>query len=103
MQRDIDLIVTRVKRECPKLIVQQLKVSHPGADDDGLWFFLNPDSSFEVQLESPKGMCPFLIETPEYDGREVALTVDAALATLRSWLHLQCYEKALDKNSLEYD
>ena len=33
----------------PTVRVRQLEVSHPRADDDGLWFFQSPDSEAEVQ------------------------------------------------------
>ena len=58
--RDIEQISQRIISICPTMKIRQLEVSHPGADDDGLWFFTWPGSNFEVQIESPNGMCPFL-------------------------------------------
>lgn len=63
MSRDIDHIIERLKAEMPGVQIRQLQVSHPGADDDGLWFVTMPGRSPEVQLESPRGSCPFLIES----------------------------------------
>jgi hypothetical protein len=67
--RDVDRIIQLVKDICPALEVKQLRVLHPGADDDGLWYFDQPASKFQVQIESPEGMCPFLVETDENDDR----------------------------------
>ena len=88
MSRDIDTIVERMREIEPTINVEQLKVKF-AADDDGIWFFNHPDSQFEVQLESPYGRCPFLIETCEHDERIYAQTVDEAIEVLKSWLHLK--------------
>lgn len=88
MIRDVDTIIERMHTEYPTLQVEQLRVTHPGADDDGLWFFRHPDCEFEVQIESPYGVCPFLIETMEHDERVEARTVEDVIATLKKWLHL---------------
>ena len=68
--------------------IRQLEVSHPGADDDGLWFFTWPGSNFEVQIESPNGMCPFLIETDESDARFTSSSVEETVKMLVKLLHL---------------
>jgi hypothetical protein len=77
--------------------VQQLRVSHPGADDDGLWYFGQPASEFQVQIESPDGMCPFRVETDENDerltGRSVEETVEqdrhSTLTKITKGLHVE--------------
>jgi hypothetical protein len=46
--RDIDQIIQLMMNRFPAAKIQQLKVLHPGADDDGLWFFKQPASEFEV-------------------------------------------------------
>lgn len=43
--------------------MERLRVLHPGADDDGLWFFRLPPYPDELQLESPSGECPFALES----------------------------------------
>jgi len=86
--RDVDKIIELVRAICPAVEVQQLKVSHPGADDDGLWFFDQPESPFQVQIESTTGMCPFLIETDETNSRFTANSVEEVVETLSSLLHL---------------
>jgi hypothetical protein len=85
---DVERIIERVREICPAVTIHQLKVLHPGADDDGLWFFSKPESSFEVQIESASGMCPFLIETDESGTRYTAGSVEEAVKTLSTLLHL---------------
>jgi hypothetical protein len=87
MPRDIDRIIESLKREFPAVQVTQLQVTHP-ADDDGLWFINVPGKSRKIQIESPDGNCPFLIE---FDGSTKQLhgkTVDDVLAKFRI-LHTQ--------------
>jgi len=86
--RDVDKIIELVREMYPGVRVEQLKVSHPGADDDGLWFFDQPESPFQVQIESSTGMCPFMIETDETDARFTVTTVEAAVQRLSDLLHL---------------
>jgi hypothetical protein len=87
--RDIDQIIQSLMKICPAVKVRQLEVSHPGADDDGIWFFKQPGSEFEIQLESPKGMCPFLVETDENDARLTANSTEEAVSILVQLLHLE--------------
>ena len=63
MTRDIDQIIELLRKEIPGVQITQLQVSHPGADDDGLWFIKVPGRSGEVQIESSSGTCPFVIES----------------------------------------
>jgi hypothetical protein len=86
--RDIDQIIHSIVNICPTVTVRQLNVSHPGADDDGLWFFNWPGSEFEVQIESSNGICPFLIETDENDARLTAKSIDETVEILTKLLHL---------------
>lgn len=72
----------------PTVRVEQLKVKFPGADDDGLWFFTHPGSSFEVQFESSTGMYPFLVESNENDERIHVHNLNEALAVLAQRLRL---------------
>jgi hypothetical protein len=86
--RDIDQITRLILNACPTVRVRQLSVSHPGADDDGIWFFNRPDSEFEVQAESPNGMCPFLIETDKSDTRVTANCIEEAVAIIANLLRM---------------
>lgn len=62
MPRDIDIVIERVRSEHPAIVVEQLKVAHPKADDNGLWFFRLPPDKKEIQVESSTGSAPFVIE-----------------------------------------
>jgi len=90
--RDVDKIISLVLATGPEVKVKQLKVLHPGADDDGLWFFNQPESPFEVQIESSNGMCPFLIETDETDARFSGNSVEEVVQILSALLHLSKIE-----------
>ena len=85
---DVERIIELIMNACPAVEVRQFKVLHSGRDDDGLWFFSQPESPFEVQIESPHGMCPFLIETDESDERFTAQSVDETVRILSGLLHL---------------
>ena len=86
--RDIEILVQSFNTIYPTVKVRQLEVSHPGADDDGLWFFQEPSTEVEVQVESSTGMLPFLIETDETDVRFTVTTVDQTIETLARLLRL---------------
>ncbi len=87
--RDVDQIIQSIIKRCPTARVRQLKVSHPGADDDGIWFFEWPGCEFEVQIESSEGMCPFLVETDENDARLTGKSIDGTIEILTKLLHLE--------------
>jgi hypothetical protein len=65
MSRDIDVIIARVYAKHPDAVVAQLKVSHPGVDDDGVWTFHLPTHPKGIQIESSTGCVPFLVETDD--------------------------------------
>jgi hypothetical protein len=82
--RDIETIVTIVKAALPRVACEQLKGTHP-ADDDGLWFFSTPDSKNQVQIESPTGMCPFLVEGDGLGQTARCSTVESTAETVIRW------------------
>ena len=88
MCRDIDQVIERLKAELPGCQVSQLKVSHPGADDDGLWFVTIPALDGTVNVESSSGACPFLIESDFNTERHQSLSEDDAVATVKRLLLL---------------
>lgn len=87
MLRDVDAIIERIQGKYPIVSVHQLQAKHKN-DDDGLWFFRQPNSRFDVQIESSSGNCPFLIETSEHDARVTALSISETISVLEQWLHL---------------
>ncbi len=87
MARDIDQIITSVKKQFPKVRIVQMDKVHP-ADDDGLWWFRLPGESKDVQIESSTGECPFLIETDEWSSKDAvtAHTIEDAVNIISSYL-----------------
>jgi hypothetical protein len=68
MPRDIDTVIAKVRALHPDAIIDQLQVSHPGVDDDGLWFFGLPGEKKDIQVESSTGAAPFTIEHDDMRG-----------------------------------
>lgn len=83
MARDIDQIIGLLQREIPGVAITQLQVTHPGADDDGLWFVRVPGRKGEVQIESSSGDCPFLIESELSGERHYGRSVHEVVGTIR--------------------
>jgi hypothetical protein len=88
MDRDIDRVIAELRSAYPHVTCAQLHVAHPGADDAGLWFFTHPTSRGEVQLESPTGAAPFLVEGTDAPERDMAPTVARAVALVAARLGL---------------
>jgi hypothetical protein len=83
MQRDIDRIREQLTADIPRIRIEKLKVRHPGADDDGLWFINIQDQEHQVHLESSEGMCPFLIESDFSNERFYGHTIDEVIAVIK--------------------
>ena len=80
--RDVDRIIEGVRQIFPDIIVDQLRVTHPG-DDDGLWFFHLPENpKDEIQIESSYGNCPFLIENMRNDDRKNGESLEQVVAII---------------------
>jgi hypothetical protein len=86
--RDIDSIISQLRLAHPDISAEQLAVTHPGIDDDGLWFFRHPASDVELQLESGTGNCPFLVESSASVDRLTADTLEQAVASVVTGLGL---------------
>lgn len=87
--RDIDQIIDRVKHLVPDVEVQQHWVSHPGVDDDGLWFFRLPGIQKCLQIESTYGVCPFIVEHSDMKSSseaETARSVEEAVEKVVAYL-----------------
>jgi len=84
-ERDIDVVIRRVKQEVPEVEVNQLKVKWP-ADDDNLWWFDLPEAKATIHIEGPRR--PFLIETDEQSSKQAlkATTIDGAVEMIVSYL-----------------
>jgi hypothetical protein len=88
MHNDIDAVIAELRRAYPGIACEQLRVAHPGADDDGVWFCTHPDRPGEVQLESSTGQLPFLVEGTDSAARDEARTVHQAVALVATRLGL---------------
>jgi hypothetical protein len=87
MNRDIDKLINELQRAYSGISVEQLHVKHPGADDDGLWFFRHPGCLNEVQVESSTGSVPFLVEAA-YEAPITAESVSEAFSLVAARLGL---------------
>ena len=83
MEKDVETIIQFLKQEFPEVQVNQLEVTHP-SDDDGLWFISWPNKKGEIQIESPSGMCPFIIESTEFNKPLHGKTVGDVVAKIRA-------------------
>ena len=88
MHRDIESVIAELQRAHPGIVWEQLRVAHPGADDNGLWFFTHPEGRGEVQVESSTGAAPFLVEGDEGPAATAHTHAEAiALVAARLGLH----------------
>jgi hypothetical protein len=88
IMRDVERIIAEVQRLMPDVQWRQLQVTHPGVDDDGLWFFRLPFGTNEVQIESTNGTCPFLVEHGASNERYMGDTIDRVVAKVVEWLRI---------------
>lgn len=98
MARDIDIVIEKVRSKHPTVVVEQLKVTHSGVDDDGVWFFRLPSEKKEVQVETSTGAAPFIVE-----GDAVAIhgaSVDQAAAEVIACLSKKEANQASQPTSL---
>ena len=85
---DVKLIISAVRASLPHVRWTRLWVSHPGADDDGIWWFWLPEQPGEVQVESSSGACPFDLSTDKHNGETKAHVVEGTAKTIVDWLGL---------------
>jgi hypothetical protein len=81
-------VINLIEERMPGVRWTQLRVSQPGVDDDGIWFFWMPGQRGEVQLETSTGMLPFLAETDKYNERMTCNSVEDAASIVCDWLRL---------------
>ena len=83
MRRDIDHIIERLTTEIAGVQVTQLRVTHPGLDDDGVWFIRMSGRAEEIQIESSDGCYPFVIESDFSAERFQANSIDEVVSAVR--------------------
>jgi hypothetical protein len=87
---DLQTIIGLVRQTYPGIQWTRLRVTHPGADNDRLWFFWLPDLPGDVQIEcaSIDNGCPFLAETDKHDERFTGQTIQEVAQKIIEWLAL---------------
>ena len=88
MNRDIDQIIERVKERIGRA-GGPAGHSHPGTEEDVLWFFRMPGTSNEVAVDSPTGNAPFQIEHDDMRANaeaETVSTVEEAVEKVAAYL-----------------
>ena len=87
MPRDINQIIEQVTQRLPGAVATQMGPTH-ASDDDGLWWFSLPGVAPRIQIESPSGACPFLVESDEQSSGEAlrAGTIDEAVKFIVDYL-----------------
>ena len=83
--RDIDQVVAALRRRHPDVLVEQ-RLGAYAAVDDSIWFINLPSTSFEVQLESSTGNCPFLVESSLNPERLHAATIGETINMVSTML-----------------
>ena len=79
----LDEVFAGVRRAVPGLIVERLRVTHPG-DDDNVYFLGDERGPVRVQVDTfPDGEPPFVIEARD---RVETSDVAAAIAVICAWL-----------------
>ena len=97
--RDVDRIIEGVRQMFPEVIVDQLKVTHP-ADDDGLWYFHLPENPRDdIQIESPYGNCPFLIENMRNDERRNGESVEQVVSIICEYFREGCESGSFEREA----
>ena len=86
MPRDIDQIIEQLRLEISGIEITQLQVTHPGADDDGIWLVKVPGRTGQVQLESSFGACPFVIESDFSDDKHEGRTTEQVVSIVTKLL-----------------
>jgi hypothetical protein len=88
---DLQAIIGLVRLAYPEIQWTRLSVTHPGVDDDRLWFFWLPDQPGDVQIEYASmddNGCSFLVETDKHDERFTGQTIQEVAQKIVDWLAL---------------
>jgi hypothetical protein len=85
---DVRQVIALVRQAYSNMKWTRLSVTHPGADDDGIWFFWMPDRLGEVQIESSFGVSPFIVETDKHNECFTGASVQEVAEKVVEWLAL---------------
>jgi len=87
MAKGIEQLTAALRRAYPEIVIEQVRVSHADADDEGLWHVNHPRALTEVRVESSTGEPPFMVES-EFAPPTVARTIDHAVRLVTERLGL---------------
>jgi hypothetical protein len=85
---EVQHVIALIRQAYPVMKWTRLYVTHPGADDDGIWFFWLPDRPGEVQIESTFGVCPFIVGTDKHNECFTGASVQEVAEKAVEWLAL---------------
>jgi hypothetical protein len=85
---EVQQVIARIRLAYHDVKWTRLSVTHPGADDDGIWFFWLPNRPGGVQIESSFGVCPFLVETDKHNECFTGVSVQEVAEKVVEWLAL---------------
>jgi len=85
--RDVEKIIKAIKENPPDVKLRQLTVSHPAADDNGLWFFEQPKQRVRSPNRVIDGDVPFFNRNTREQHKFAARSIEEAVAMLAQLLH----------------
>lgn len=84
----VDAIFETLEARFPDITIERLKVTHPGGDDDNLWFLRRgSNATYEMQIETRAGgEPPFLLEGDAEGQRVETSSAATAIRVAAEWL-----------------
>ena len=86
--RDIAKIIRRMHAASASIKVEIVRVSHSGMAKQVVWRFTQPPNARVIQIESPDGMCPFVLESSQGGPRLVGTSIPEVVEMLFRLLEL---------------
>ncbi|MFC1587805.1 hypothetical protein ACFL54_05815 [Planctomycetota bacterium] len=83
---DIGDVISKIQEEQPAIICEHRNIKQSGYDDDNIWTFRLPGQKDMVQIESPNGNPPFVVDSEKYSRQVICHTVDGTVSTIIRWL-----------------
>lgn len=87
--RDIAKIIRRMHARCSTLDVEIVRVPGAGSARQVFWRFTRPPEAQVIQVESPDGMCPFLVGSNQGGPPLVGTSVHEVVDIICGMLNLQ--------------
>ncbi|HLP30486.1 MAG TPA: hypothetical protein VK150_03930 [Geothrix sp.] len=84
--RDIAKIIRRTHAKNASIEVEIVRVPQAGQAHRVFWRFTRPPDSRVIQVESPDGMCPFILGSSQGDARLVGTSIPEVVEIICSLL-----------------